>query len=312
MTRSMMAGSTDYSHQSFDDMVADLNEWISNLTEVNDILEKSEGQLKETADWKKVGYDVQHIFGYSNRFFKTAIEEVSSILVEFQVEVQPNHITRIRSLAKTASSIDRDIGKIWHEDLGDKSIDYGDPNFAIAEEIYKQARGMATDMIDLGNLASRLNDFIGRKGQQLRQSTTTESRSATLDTFVDPTRLAELRVISSTSFDLSKLVQLCEELNSCYATGCYMATAMLVRAILDHIPPIFGVTKFAEVASNYKGPKSFRESMKHLENSQRDIADHHLHVQIRNKESIPNKTQVNFSADLDVLLAEIVRLLKSP
>jgi hypothetical protein len=87
---------------------------------------------------------------------------------------------------------------------------------------------------------------------------------------------------------------------------------MLVRAILDHVPPIFGLAKFSDIANNYHGSKSFKESMKHLENSQRDIADHHLHVQIRSRESLPNKTQINFSADLDVLLSEVVRVLKAP
>jgi hypothetical protein len=90
-----------------------------------------------------------------------------------------------------------------------------------------------------------------------------------------------------------------------------MAVAMLVRAILDHVPPIFSCKNFAEVSNNYGGgSKSFKQSMANLESSSRKIADSHLHTQIRSKEILPNKTQVNFSNDLDVLLAEIVRLLK--
>jgi hypothetical protein len=50
--------------------------------------------------------------------------------------------------------------------------------------------------------------------------------------------------------------------------------------------------------------------MEHLDKSLRKIADAHLHPQIRKKEILPNKTQVNFSNDLDVLLSEIVRILK--
>jgi len=49
--------------------------------------------------------------------------------------------------------------------------------------------------------------------------------------------------------------------------------------------------------------------MAHLENSARRIADAHLHTQIRARETLPTATQVNFSNDLDVLLAEIVRIL---
>ena len=85
---------------------------------------------------------------------------------------------------------------------------------------------------------------------------------------------------------------------------------MLTRALLDHIPPIFGVNTFAEVANSYKSSRSFKESMLHLNNSCRKIADAHLHVPIRKKEVLPSKTQVNFTNDVDVLLAEIVRLLE--
>ena len=127
--------------------------------------------------------------------------------------------------------------------------------------------------------------------------------------YVDLDRIEELRAISSTQFDLAKLVELCEEINRCYTSECYLAVAMLIRAVLDHVPPIFKCGSFVEVANNYGG-RSLKRSLQHLQNSSRNIADAHLHLPIRSRESLPNKTQVNFSNDLDVLLAEVVRILK--
>jgi hypothetical protein len=127
--------------------------------------------------------------------------------------------------------------------------------------------------------------------------------------FVDLQRINELRSIKSEQFDFAKLVRLCEELNECYSNGYYFAVSALTRAVLDHIPPIFDFDEFRDLASQYGG-KSFKHCMLHLENSSRQIANTHLHSKIRGKETLPNKTQVNFSNDLDVLLAEIVRLLK--
>src|SRR5205823_11912271 len=106
-----------------------------------------------------------------------------------------------------------------------------------------------------------------------------------------------------------KLVRMCEEINICFTGECYLAVAMLTRAILDHIPPVFGVDTFTKVANNY-GTKSFKASMQTLDNSSRKIADEHLHSQIRKAEVLPNPTQVNFSQPLDVLLGEIVRVHK--
>lgn len=127
--------------------------------------------------------------------------------------------------------------------------------------------------------------------------------------FVHHSRLDNLRAITHPSFDLRRLIALCEELNICAENRCIFATAMLTRAVMDHVPPVFEMKSFAEVANNYPGAKSFKESMNHLSNSARKIADAHLHLQIRNRESLPTPTQVNFSRELDVLLSEVVRIL---
>ena len=130
--------------------------------------------------------------------------------------------------------------------------------------------------------------------------------------FIDEGRLQELKEISSkkSKFDLSKLIKLSDELNSNYSHENYFATAMLTRAIMDHVPPIFGKDKFTEVVNNYRGTTSFKKSMKNLDDFQRNISDGILHEQIRDSASLPNKTQVNCSQALDQLLGEIVRILK--
>ena len=124
--------------------------------------------------------------------------------------------------------------------------------------------------------------------------------------YVDKKRFQALKKKRG-QLDFSRLIQMLSELDHAFSVGNYISVILLVRAILDHIPPVFGLDAFIEVANNY-GTKSFKDSMSHLENSSRKIADSYLHTRIRNKESLPNKTQVNFSNDMDVLLAEIVRI----
>jgi hypothetical protein len=129
--------------------------------------------------------------------------------------------------------------------------------------------------------------------------------------YVDPSRIAELQGLSSPQFDLRKLIRMCEEMNLCFAAESHFALIMLTRGVIDHVPPIFGCATFAEVANNYAGAKSFKEGMQQLESMSRKIADAHLHGQIRKSESLPNVTQIDFSNSLDVLLAEIARLLRA-
>lgn len=128
---------------------------------------------------------------------------------------------------------------------------------------------------------------------------------------ISETRLDELRGLPAGKFDFGKLIRLCEEINKAYSEGCYFATAMLTRGVLDHVSPAFGVKTFSEVANNYAGGgKSFKETMHHLENAARKVADAHLHMPIRKSETLPTAQQVNCGQQLDMLLSEIVRIMK--
>ncbi len=130
--------------------------------------------------------------------------------------------------------------------------------------------------------------------------------------FVDPIRIEEIRALLGGCFDTSKLVQMLAELNRAYDGQSFFSCAFLIRSVIDHIPPIFEMKSFPEVANHYAGGgKSFRQAMQHLENTSRKIADSFLHSQIRAAESVPTKSQIEFRADIDILLGEIVRVLRS-
>ena len=164
----------------------------------------------------------------------------------------------------------------------------GGPSFVCVTEITEIVRGAAK-----------------RAARKPAQSTAPSSGGA--ETYVAETRIAEIKRISSSQWDMSRLSRMCEELNSAHRQGNLITVAMLVRAILDHVPPIFQQPNFAGVASQHGG-QSFKGSMRHLEQSMRKIADGYLHQQVRARESLPTAVQVDVRRDLDVLLAEVVRL----
>ncbi len=101
---------------------------------------------------------------------------------------------------------------------------------------------------------------------------------------------------------------------------------LLIQAMLDRIntPNFLESTEISEILSTLvefsseqkiakEGLNSLARNQhffQHLQNSLRNIADNHLHQPIRKKESLPNRSQINFSNDLDVVLAEVIRLLK--
>ncbi len=137
-----------------------------------------------------------------------------------------------------------------------------------------------------------------------------ESELAAISQYVSEARLNQIAMLSSTAFDFSRLVALLQELNAANRASSLLSIAFLVRAVIDHVPPLFGQQDFSGVANNYPGSKSFKKSMLNLNAALRNIADSYLHEHIRSREEAPQRQQVEFRPQLDQLLGEILRVHK--
>ena len=136
------------------------------------------------------------------------------------------------------------------------------------------------------------------------------SELAAIEQYVAEARVNQIATLSNTAFDFSRLVAMLQELNAASRASSLLSIAFLVRAVIDHVPPLFGQQDFSGVANNYPGSKSFKKNMLSLHTALRNIADSYLHEHIRSREEAPQRQQVEFRAQLDQLLAEIVRVHK--
>lgn len=137
-----------------------------------------------------------------------------------------------------------------------------------------------------------------------------QERVSALVPFIDPNRISEIETNKNPRFDNRRLVLMCRELSECAQRGNAHATIMLLRAILDHVPPVFGQKTFTGVVNNYPGSRSFKEAVGNLDQFCRKIADLYLHGPIRKHDTLPTMTQVHFGPPLDLLLAEVGMLLR--
>lgn len=128
--------------------------------------------------------------------------------------------------------------------------------------------------------------------------------------YIYPDRIQEIAAIDNSEVDLSRLVQLCRELNSNAQNASWLSVLSNLRAIIDHVPPIFGFKTFRQAVSNHQWDKSVKSSLKYLEESSRSISDHSVHAQAKKVDAVPNRTQADFSNSLDVLLCEVIKHLK--
>jgi hypothetical protein len=125
--------------------------------------------------------------------------------------------------------------------------------------------------------------------------------------FVASERINAFRQLSVHSrFDLRKLIALCEELNKAAENSAWYSVAFLTRAIIDHVPPAFGCTTFAQVVGQVPG-KHLKPAAQALDSFARKVADLHLHEPLKPQLSLPNETQMHVAHYLDVVLGEVER-----
>lgn len=163
MAKGLLGGMTDYSHQSFDDIIEDLDHEFRNISAFIDAIEKNIKSVQESGYWQdKVLSDFKMIVGYSLKHYKTSQKELVEIKDEIQKEVQEHHCKRLSRISSVAHEINIDIGKIWHQEYHKK--EYGNNDFSLVERIYADTRDMAVNLLDISNISERLKDFVGKKG----------------------------------------------------------------------------------------------------------------------------------------------------
>ncbi len=197
-----------------------------------------------------------------------------------------NVLIKTKDLIKT---ITRLIQQLETKNLGDSNQNHSDSRVQILEELVST---LIKSHEDLKNTVDKLSVPIRRKD------------------FFATTKIQELDTLQlhHYQYDLSKLIQLCKEMNSAYESENYLSCAMIGRTILNHIPPIFNCPNFDTVANN-RG-SSQKQSFLKLSTSLKAIADNHLHHQIRVAESLPSEQQIDFIPEFDVLLSEIIVEIK--
>jgi|HubBroStandDraft_5_1064220.scaffolds.fasta_scaffold06411_6 hypothetical protein len=124
-------------------------------------------------------------------------------------------------------------------------------------------------------------------------------------TLIAPKLLKSLREAESANYDFTKLRGYCKEINSSFYSGNFVACLLLMRTVLNHIPPVFGYQTFKEVVSN--SGKSLKENLEHLDNGLRKLADLYAHQTIKAREQYATKSQVEpFRPQFELLLQEVL------
>lgn len=115
---------------------------------------------------------------------------------------------------------------------------------------------------------------------------------------------------TSTQWQLHKLIALCQGLNDAYEAGNPYVCAAMIRAVLDHIPPVFGQPDFKQVAAQYSFTVR-RTDKAHAQNLEafRPIGDDVLHRPIGPRVPVITMDNIPAPLRLNAVLHELLLLL---
>lgn len=128
--------------------------------------------------------------------------------------------------------------------------------------------------------------------------------------YVDASIIEEIRKLPTDKFDFKRLVKLLEELNDNYSNGNLYSVTFLLRAIIDHIPPVFNKQNFASLANQNAFGSSNKKLVSHLQDFSRNVSDREIHLPISINSIIITPSEVDFKASLSALLRELINSSK--
>lgn len=169
MAKGLIGGMTDYNHQSFPDILKDIESERKRTILFKAQIQKNIDTLTANSYWtNNVPFDFRNIIAYALTHYNTTITEFEDIHKDLKKEVKEHHIKRLNKIATVANEINIDIGKIWHQQYGIKQ--YGNSDFRIVERIYGDTRDMAVNLLDTSNIAERLNDYLGKTNPNMTKN----------------------------------------------------------------------------------------------------------------------------------------------
>jgi hypothetical protein len=119
----------------------------------------------------------------------------------------------------------------------------------------------------------------------------------------------ELEQLEGVGWDLTKLVAMLRELNDNVAAGNPYASLALCRAIIDHVPPIFGQAMFSAVVSQVSMSRTDKQHLKLLADN-RCVSDDVLHRHVSQQPDLIEMQDVPQRLGIGTLVRLVVEKLK--
>ncbi len=155
-----MAGMTDYTGVSLDDILVHLREWkeytertIVELEQLKEAVHDAAGRLHNST--RMVDY-IDYFTGLFSRF----ASEFDRLIREVPTGVRQSHVDAMRAICDS-SRLEDDVCLQFKREHINRHIEDDSLRYKVVDETYGKSRGLLDNNLDLSNLASRLQALIG-------------------------------------------------------------------------------------------------------------------------------------------------------
>ena len=161
MAQGLFAGGTDYRNQSLDDIREDVDHWRQKSQALKEKFKETIGQLRERNYWDQtVPFNFRGFCNATIKTCDTVYYDFGRVLIAIDKdEITKREISIVRNIARIAGEKElqaaaafKSDGRNWHS--------YGDENFKKVEELYADGRDFFLTLLDAGNVAGRLEDYV--------------------------------------------------------------------------------------------------------------------------------------------------------
>ncbi len=177
----------------------------------------------------------------------------------------------------------------------------GDPDLSNMVSSLEMPANYISEAHDLRAKLFTVIDYLNEIAKDPNYATQAAANAA----FLDPEIIIKLKAVPASKLDARKLTKMCEELNDAYSRGNYITSLLLLRAIMNHVPPVFSANTFSEVVA--QSGRSVKVIISRLNDDARPIADLHTHFLMRASEHLPTKNQIEpYKAAFEILMQEVI------
>lgn len=155
-----------------------------------------------------------------------------------------------------------------------------------------------------------------KKIQENRQRAWDADRTVSEAAFVGLDKIEALEQLQpqlTGTWDLSALIELCKAINVNHANQHYLPVAMMLRAVMDHVPPIYdGQKNFESVIAQTLHPKYDRSEKEAYEAmyDARPIMNFLTHKRISDTISMPGPEVVDIKTHFNFMLDRVIERLR--